>query len=394
MHKVQLSYNLTPSPADGRALHHPLMAMLEAVHETGSISAAARRLGQSYRHVWGELKRWEGELGSALVAWAKGRPARLSPFGEKLLWAERRALARLAPELEALRSELERVFDVAFDAGAGVIPMYASHDEALPRLRDRAARHERLHLDIQFTGSVDALAALNEGRCLVAGFHALVKAPLRSPTARVYRPMLRPGTHKLIGFATRTQGLIVAAGNPLAIASLEDLARPGVRFVNRQRGTGTRVVLEELLGAAKLGSDRIDGFERTEPSHQAVAEYVASGGADAAFGIEAVARARGLDFVALAREQYFLVTRAASLDHPHVQALLRVLATPEWRAALQAIPGYTPERSGEVLSLREVLPWWSYGTSKRPQKDRPTLEADAQAAQLRKPQNTSSRSGR
>src|SRR5678816_1093364 len=107
MHKVQLSYHLKPRPADRRPLHHPLMAMLEAVHDTGSISAAARRLGQSYRHVWGELKRWEVELGHALVVWAKGQPATLSPFGAKLLWAERRALARLAPELESLRGELE-----------------------------------------------------------------------------------------------------------------------------------------------------------------------------------------------------------------------------------------------------------------------------------------------
>ena len=364
MHKVQLGYHLTPAPGERRTLHHPLMAMLEAVHETGSISAAARRLGQSYRHVWGELKRWEVELGQPLVVWAKGQPATLSPFGEKLLWAERRALARLAPELEALRGELERVFDVAFDEAAGVIPMYASHDEALPRLRDWAARTRRLHLDIQFTGSVDALAALNDGRCLVAGFHALVAAPRDSPTARVYRPMLKPGVHKLIGFAARTQGLIVASGNPLGIASLADLARPGLRFVNRQRGTGTRVVLEEMLGAAAIETGRIDGFDRTEPSHQAVAECVASGSADAAFGIEAVARARGLDFVPLAKERYFLVTRAAALEHPHVQSLRALLATPEWIGVLEAIPGYTAERSGEVLSLRAVLPWWSYRAPK------------------------------
>jgi len=364
MHRVRLSYDLAPPDDDRRALHHPLMAMLEAIHATGSISAAARRLGQSYRHVWGELKRWEAELDHELVVWAKGRPARLAPFGSKLLWAERRVLARLAPQLEALRSELDRVFDVAFDDSAGVIPMYASHDEALPRLREWAARQRALHLDIQFTGSVDALAALNEGRCLVAGFHALVRSPLGSPTARVYRPMLKPGVHKLIGFALRTQGLIVAAGNPLGIASLDALARPGVRFVNRQRGTGTRVVLEELLDAARVAAERIDGYDRTEPSHLAVAECVASGRVDAAFGIEAAARARGLDFVALASEQYFLATHAENLAHPHVQALLDALATPEWQAVLASIPGYAPERSGEVLSLRQILPWWHYRTPK------------------------------
>jgi len=76
-------------------------------------------------------------------------------------------------------------------------------------------------------------------------------------------------------------------------------------------------------------------------------------------------RARGLDFVPLAQERYFLVTRAPALEHPHVQALRSLLATPAWIASLESIPGYTAERSGEVLSLRSVLPWWSYRSPKR-----------------------------
>ncbi|MDL2339478.1 MAG: substrate-binding domain-containing protein, partial [Pseudomonadota bacterium] len=258
MHKISLNYALISerdSPSGFGAagissapdLHHPLMTMLDAIRRSGSISGAARALDLSYRHVWGELKRWEIELGDTLVVWAKGQPATLSPFGAKLLWAERHAQARLAPQIEAMRVELQRAFAIAFDDTAGVIPIYASHDHALPRLREWVRAHHRLHLDIRFTGSVDALAALNEGRCLLAGFHALTAAPLRSPTASVYRPMLKPGRHKLIGFATRSQGLIVASGNPRTIATLADLATAGVRFVNRQRGTGTRVVLEELL---------------------------------------------------------------------------------------------------------------------------------------------------
>jgi putative molybdopterin biosynthesis protein len=232
-------------------------------------------------------------------------------------------------------------------------------------LRNLAQAKHQLHLDITFTGSVDALAALNEGRCLLAGFHALTDSPLRSPTATVYRPMLKPGHHKLVSFARRTQGLIVAAGNPLQLESLRDLARPGVRFTNRMRGTGTRVVLEELLAAAKVAPTSIEGFERTEPSHRAVAEAVASGSADASFGIEAAARARGLGFVPLAREQYFLVALQPALDHPHVRALLELLRSDAWRAQLNSIPGYAAERSGEVLSLRRVLPWWSYRTPRK-----------------------------
>ena len=91
MHRVNLTYSLAGHEPAQRDLHHPLLALLAAVHDSGSINGAARRLELSYRHVWGELKRWEHELGQTLVVWNKGRPAVLSPFGEKLLWAERRA---------------------------------------------------------------------------------------------------------------------------------------------------------------------------------------------------------------------------------------------------------------------------------------------------------------
>jgi putative molybdopterin biosynthesis protein len=365
MHRVELTYALRPADGAPRELHHPLLELLEAIHRSGSISAAARDLKLSYRHVWGELKRWEVELGRPLLLWSKGHAAQLSPFGSKLLHAERQARARLAPQLAALRGEIERAFAVAFDDAAGVIEMAASHDEALPLLRDWVSEHRRLDLDIHFTGSVDALAALNDGRCGLAGFHALTHAPRDSPTARVYRPMLRPGRHKLIGFAERSQGLIVAPGNPLGIATLADLARRGVRFVNRRRGTGTRVVLEELLAAADLPLESIAGHDRIEPSHRAVAQAVASGSADAAVGIEAAARARDLDFVPLAEEQYFLATLAEHLERAPLVALRAALASPAWQAELAALPGYAPQRSGEVLSLTAMLPWWRWKEGKR-----------------------------
>ena len=366
MHKVHLTYTLGGARESAADLQHPLLALLAAVHDHGSISAAARTLGLSYRHTWGELKRWQGELGQELVTWSKGHAAQLTPFGEKLLWAERRAQARAAPQIEALRSELEQAFAIAFDTSAGVIPIYASHDAALPLLRSWAQAQHGLHLEIQFTGSVDALSALNNGRCQVAGFHALTDSPRRSPTARVYRPMLKPGLHKLVSFAQRTQGLIVAAGNPLQLTELADLLRSGVRFANRRRGAGTRVVLEELLGAQKIEPQRIEGFERDEPSHRAVAEAVASGSADVGFGIEAAARTRGLGFVPLAQEHYFLVTLRQTLEQPHICTLLELLRSQAWRDSLNAIPGYAARRSGEVLSLRSVLPWWSYRKPKAP----------------------------
>lgn len=113
--QIELSYAIAPRRNGSTLIRNPLMDLLQAVHEHGSISAAARALGFSYRHVWGELKRWEQTLGRALVTGDQGRSAQLSEFGDKLLRAEREAQARLAPQIEALHAELERAFALAFD---------------------------------------------------------------------------------------------------------------------------------------------------------------------------------------------------------------------------------------------------------------------------------------
>lgn len=371
MHRLQFHYTLSrdSSPA---LVRNPLMDLLQAVATQGSISAGARALGLSYRHVWGELKRWEGELGNELVVWEKGQSARLTEFGAKLMWAERQAQARLAPQIEALRGDLERAFAVAFDANAHVVTLYASHDDALTALREHALVPSQLHLDIRFCGSVDAIRGLNEGRCVMAGFHTLQHPAPGSLAERVYKPLLQPGLHKIIGFAERTQGLMVAAGNPLQLQSLHDVQRRKARFINRALGTGTRVVFDELLIQQGLAPTDIQGFERTEPSHTAAALAIASGAADVALGIEVAARAQGLDFVPLVQESYHLVCLKSALDDPAIVALRSVLQSAQWQQQLGAIAGYTPSHCGEVLSLRAVLPWWRFSQRKARTKAPPS----------------------
>ncbi len=370
MHRLQFHYTLSKdsSPA---LVRNPLMDLLRAVSSQGSISAGARALGLSYRHVWGELKRWENELGNELIVWEKGQSALLTEFGNKLMWAERQAQARLAPQIEALRTELERSYALAFDNSVHVVTLYASHDEALSTLREHALQGDRialdqergrLHLDIRFTGSVDAIRALNEGRCVMAGFHTLLDAgPL---TKRSYKPLLQPGQHKIIGFARRTQGLMVARGNPLGLHSLQDVVLRRARFANRTLGSGTRVVLDELLAQAGLQPSDINGYAHTEPSHAAVAQAVAAGQCDVGLGIAAAAQQAGLDFVALAEEHYHLVCLKSALVQPGIMALLQLLQTGGWQDQMTSISGYTAQDSGLVLSLRKVLPWWDYRREK------------------------------
>lgn len=361
---IDLSYAWRPAcaPQAARAitspLRNPLMDLLQAVHGSGSISAAARQLGLSYRHVWGELKRWEGLLQQALIVWEKGQAAQLTEFGEKLLWAERQAQARLAPQISALQAELEKTFAMAFDPDSHLLTLYASHDEALTRLREQAARTS-LHLDMRFCGSVDAIRALNEGRCTVAGFHAPELPARNSLIARTYAPLLRTGQHKLIAFASRQQGLMVAPGNPLRLQGWHDLTRAEVRFVNRTLGSGTRLLLDDWLQREGLKASAIRGYDHEEPSHAAVATRVASGQADAGLGIASAAQAAGLDFIALVREHDWLVCLKSALDSPPVAQLRQVLAQPAWLQWLSGQAGHAqPYPAGQVQSLKQRLPWW------------------------------------
>lgn len=373
MHSVSLHYTLShrddnaaPAPTEGALLRHPLMDLLQAVAQQGSISAAARQLNLSYRHVWGELKRWEDVMGHELIIWEKGQSAKLTEFGDKLMWAERQTQARLAPQLEALRADLERTFAVAFDPAAHVLTLYASHDDALPRLREHAAS-EGLHLDIRFCGSVDAIRALNEGRCTLAGFHTQSQPTDTSHTAAAYKDLLKPGLHKIIGFATRSQGLITAVGNPLKLHSLADVAGTQARFVQRSPGTGTRVLLDDLLAQEALTVQDLNNWPDEEPSHTALAEAIASGRCDVGLGIESTAHARGLGFVPLVQEQFHLVCLKSALDTPATQALRYFLQDEAWTKILNSLQGYVTENSGEVQSLSKRLPWWTFKRTKKAQ---------------------------
>ena len=210
------------------------------------------------------------------------------------------------------------------------------------------------------TGSVDAIRALNEGRCSLAGFHTLEQPLAGSLAQRTYKPLLQPGLHKVIGFARRWQGLMVARGNPLSLKALGDLRDSRVRFVNRELGSGTRVLLDSLLAQQAMTPAQLAGYGQCEPSHAAVAQAVASGQADCGLGIASAAQARGLDFVPLVQERYHLVCLKTALAQAPTLSLLQLLKSPAWQRQLGQVAGTTPAQCGEVLSLRALLPWWNF----------------------------------
>lgn len=349
----------------GEEVDHRLFDLLHAVHESGKLTAAAQRAGMSYRHAWNIIARWSAFFGSELVVLQQGRGATLSPLGEKLVWAQARARARLLPQLENIASELNLELSRALAEHSPTLRIHASYGYAVSQLPELLRRHTRIGLDLQYLSAADSLASLARGACDMAGFH-VPEGERGARAVAEYRSWLHPGTQCLIFLVRRQQGIFVRPGNPKRIDSLAALTRPSVRFINRQRGSGTRLLLETMLEEQGLDRQHINGWPNEEYTHAAVAAYVASGMADAGFGVEAAARQFALDFVPVASERYLLLTGRDTLAYPSVQDLLRLLRGPEFAELTRSLPGYRADRAGEILELEQAFPWLTEGNAPRP----------------------------
>jgi molybdate-binding protein len=183
----------------------------------------------------------------------------------------------------------------------------------------------------------------------------LARGELRAQGIRACKEWLDPREDRVISFVTREMGLMVKRGNPLKIASLNDLVERNASFVNRDHDSGTRLLFDQLLALHKIDPAKIKGGQQMEFTHAAVAAYVASGMADASFGVEAAARQFGLDFIRLLTEDYFFVCKRAFLETEPMQRVLDIMKGSEFHQAVAALPGYIAADTGSVSSVKEFL---------------------------------------
>jgi len=353
MKRVSIKPQWTIRFPDGKTLPPRLLDLLAQVQVNGSLSAACAKSGTSYRHAWELIRQGEALFGAGLLQMERGRGSHLTALGEKLVRADQRIQARLAPGLASLASELESEMETVLQTEPVLLRVRASHGFAIEILFDLLSAHG-VAFERKYVGSLEAPAALRDGSCDVAGFHVPI-GTLEAPALRHYGRWMDPARHAIIDMATRRQGLMVAAGNPLKIYELQDLLRPDVRFINRQRNSGTRFLLEGLMGEARVDSNHVNGFEQGEVTHAAVAAYIASGLADVGFGLETPARRFGLDFIPMAMERYFLMCDASSLEQPVMQRVLAIVGGPTFRAAVDALPGYDARHAGRVQRLADAF---------------------------------------
>ena len=353
MKRVSIKPQWTIRFSDGRSLPPRLLDLLAQVQEHGSLSAACQRAGTSYRHAWELIRQGEASFGAGLLQMERGRGSRLTALGEKLVWADQRILARLAPGLESLASELETEIESVLRLEPVMLRIHASHGFAIEALFELLTARG-IAFDRKYVSSLEAPASLRDGACDLAGFH-IPMGTQELPALEHYRRWMDPARHVIIDMATRRQGLMVAPGNPLKIYEPRDLLRVDVRFINRQRNSGTRFLLEGLMAEADVDGDRITGFEQGEFTHAAVAAYVASGMADVGFGLETPARRFKLDFIPLANERYFLMCDASALDDPAMREVVAILQDPAFRTAVDGLPGYDARHAGRVLRLQDAF---------------------------------------
>ncbi len=331
-----------------------LFALLEAIKNTGKLTAATQHVGMPYRQAWGLITAWSERMGQPLVTKEQGRGTQLTALGERLLWIRERISARLTPHLESAASEVEQELNEVLNEPNPALTMFASHDLVLAELRELLRTRPGPKLDVRFVGSLDSVVALCKGRCELAGFH-IPEGVLGREILRKYEPWLKPRAQRLIHFVRRNQGLIVAAGNPLGIATLKDVAATGARFINRQRGSGTRLSLERMLQDHGIDRADIKGYYTEEFTHLAVAAAIASGVADVGMGIEAAARRLKLDFIPLFVEDYYLLGKRETVERADVEAIATILRSPDFGALVQGIPGYDTSRTGEVTNVSDVI---------------------------------------
>ena len=354
---VELSLNWHCKNEEVAEIPPSLFQLLQAIVDTGTLRAAADECKLSYRHAWGLIQRWQDIFGCSLVELKRGRgqKALLSAFSEKLLWEYQRISARIEPELASLASELSA--SLASTIKQKKIPtlrIAASHGLVIAQLRDLAKEITGLNLDMQFQGSLDCLQQYKLGHYDIAGFHLPEGQLGRRLLARL-KPFIHAGTDRLVYALRRQQGLMMATDNPKNIKDLSDLLNPQVKFINRQKNSGSRITLDAILLEKGIDSDLINGYANEEFTHSAVGALVASGVADCGFGLEAAAAQFNLAFMPINWESYWFVLPKAQLNSSPHKLLIQLLQSDLFQQRVKVLKGYDSSRAGQVITPDKAL---------------------------------------
>ncbi len=226
--------------------------------------------------------------------------------------------------------------------------MVGSHDLTIDIIRDLVKKNKYdFELSIQSVGSLSGLVSLKRGECHLAGAHLLDTETGKYNTSYI-KDLLKGEEIAVINLVHREQGLLVKKANPKNIKGIRDLTRNDIKYINRQRGSGTRVLLDYLLQKEDINTGDIDGYEKEELTHMGVAVQVAEGNADAALGIRAAAEAVDIDFIPVKKEKYDIILKKKDLKDARVDKIIDIIRSDEFKERVNRLGGYDTKESGYI----------------------------------------------
>ncbi|MBI2803241.1 MAG: helix-turn-helix transcriptional regulator [Gammaproteobacteria bacterium] len=347
--QLALRWQIGSNPVE--ELPADLVRLLDGVERGGNLQFAARETRISYRHAWGLVKHWEQRFGCGLVTLERGRGSNLTPAGELLRAAWHKTQDRTAVMLAEAAAQAARQLEaMAHEPGVASLVLAASHGFGLTTLVT-LLRASKVMPELQIVGSEEALKRYAAAQAQVAGFH-LPQGPHGKKLWARFQRYLDARRDMLLLVETRELGFMAKRGTPRL--AVEDIAAKQLRFLNRQAGSGSRLVFDLLLADAGIKPARIAGYHNEEYTHNAVAAVIAGGAADVGFGARTAAEQFGLTFWPEVTEKYLLAVAREALPRKPFSALPRLLAGAAYKRLLAGIPGSDSRAAGKAIELKQV----------------------------------------
>jgi len=336
-------------------LDNRLLELLANINLHGSLQSAAKEVGISYRTAWEIIRYWNTAFDSPLCIMERGKGASLTLLGKKLIETKLKIESNCADTLHLTANELNRNIDELTQQNKKKkkVSAFASDDLAINFLKE--LNDQKNYLDIEFNprGSLEALKQLQASPYNIAGFH-FPEGDLAKQVAHEYKQLIDDERHIFIHLATRQQGLIIKPSLNKHIKNITAITRRSIKFINRQKGSGTRVVFDQLIKLNNINKKEISGYNKEEFTHTAIAAMISSGQADIGFGLKAAASQFKLSFLPLLSENYVIALNK-SLPDEIIKTIRKLIKDSALKREINKLPGYNSSLTGKVIHAKKLI---------------------------------------
>lgn len=352
--KIDFDIRWLVSDSD-QELDKRLLELLTKINPAGSLQTAAKEVGVSYRTAWEIIRYWNNAFHSPLCIMERGKGTSLTSLGKKLIETKLEIEANYTDALHITAEDLNKEVDtlIGHNNKKKKLVAYTSHDLAINFFQELCEEKADLDIDFNSRGSLDALKQLQSSQYNIAGFH-FPEGDLAKKLAPEYMPLLNDNKHLFIRLSTRQQGLIFKPSLSDHIKDINGVTRRSIKLINRQRGSGTRAIFDQLIKLNDINKKDINGYKKEEFTHTAVAAMISSGQADIGFGLEAAAAQFKLSFLPLITETY-VIAMNKSLPENIKNKIRALIKDSSLKKKIGKLPGYNASQTGKVIHANKLL---------------------------------------